>query len=583
MVTIIKNDIQRVFKYLSGEIKPYIKVYGKKYNVMGTPFERVFTSFKMLPQNFKNIQDNSDYRAYENILPITTPQQFKEFLVNIYRAAEETDDASNGDSRLFPQGDYNPVITDINDLSDNQKTRLVSDFFDFQHDYQDQKYKFVKISDLNLKPDDEEESEDDTYDFFENDLDEVWWYDSNFENRVYRTPISAKDTHYVMIKNGTEFVDLDDDDLKKDIQSFFIDNVYEYNWKEIELDDKKFNILKNTDDMNYFTNKIFKSEKFISYLRRYFRNNDWIVNNTKLDTNKRFDNYQSISKKSITQNAIKLKKILSEFLLYVKTNFDKVKADYKRNKSINKKYETFSKENGLWLADIINNLDTIYNLNMFEKEIDIVSKETSSNFDKLKKLHIKRLLKIREYPKQDLIFYLKNTPETLEALGKSYSEILKFINMIYSDNVIDMINECYNLHIKVTKLYEIFKKPQYKNQLNLFYKDFLRKNYVKKYDTSGGEEYENNFYNTDKRNQSIDAFKIDLQYNINKSFLNKFNENLNKDNKFFKITLNCDISRWDVEHYSYKAETEQNLFRIDLSSLVKYQISIINVLSILNP
>jgi hypothetical protein len=600
VLTIIQDDIERVFKYLSGEMEPYIEVYGKKYNVMGTPFERVFTSFKMLPSDFSNIKNDSDYRAgtyygyngdtYTNINApkITTPNDFKTFLVDIYKAAEETDNNPGGDSSQFPTGGYDPPLSDWDDLTSEQQLEVIADFFNPGGETENgDVYTFVQISDLNIKPEKDDDNEDEDnedednedYNYYDNDYETVNWYDKNYKRKRGNFD---EDTDYVMVKNGIEFVDLDDDGLMSDIKYHFAYNSFEFDFESYKMGNEKYQALLNMN-INELLPILFRSDKFKSYLRRYFRNNDWIVNNTKLETNIRFNDYQSISKNTITENGKRLKQILSEFLQYVKNNFDKVKAEYKENKSINSNFELFRKENPKLISDIFSFVYEIYNV-YFNGDIDRFQATNKLQLERDK--NINNLKKLRTLPKEDFIFYLKTHPTIFDNLNKSYSNILTQVNLVYSDNILDLINEYYNLVIKIAKLRDIFKRSEYTNELNDFYKNFVKNNFLKKYDTDS--YYYNNYssenkYNNSKINKTIQAFKIDLEYNINKIFLNKFRENITKNNKFFKVELICEISEYNYKNISEKIRNKNNIYDLDLLGLVDYHIKIKNVLPKINP
>jgi len=594
LLTIIQDDIERVFKYLSGEIEPYIEVYGKKYNVIGTPFERVFTSFKMLPKDFYNIEDDDDYRVSTRYYGgeegglaefITTPNDFKTFLVDIYKAAEETDYNPAGDSTQFPTGDYTPYLSDWDDLTDEQELEVIADFFNSGGEVEDGNdvYTFVQIGDLNIKPekddddeDTEEEDDNDDYNYYENDYGQVHWYDENYERK--RGNFDSN-TDYVMVKNGIEFVDLDNDKLMSDIRYHFAYNSFEFEFESYKMSNEKYQALLNMN-INELLPILFRSDKFKSYLRRYFRNNDWIVNNTKLETNIRFNDYQSISKNTITENGKRLKQILSEFLQYVKNNFDKVKAEYKENKSINSNFELFRKENPKLISDIFSFVNEIYNV-YFNGNIDRFQATNKLQLERDR--NISNLNKLRSLPKEDFIFYLKTNPIVFKHLNKSYSDILIQVNLVYSDNILDLINEYYNLVIKIGKLRDIFKRSEYKNELNTFYKNFLKNNFLKQYDTPYYYNNDENKYNPSKQNKTIEAFKIDLEYNINKIFLNKFRENLNKNNKFFKVELTSEIQEYKYKNASIDIRNKKNISSLDLLNLVDYNIKIENVLPKINP
>ena len=64
MMSIIKNDPERIMKILDNEIEPYLEVYGKKYLVKDTPFAYFFNLFynRNADSKYFKINNSNDFK-----------------------------------------------------------------------------------------------------------------------------------------------------------------------------------------------------------------------------------------------------------------------------------------------------------------------------------------------------------------------------------------------------------------------------------------------------------------------------------------------------------------------------------------
>lgn len=90
MMAILKNDPERIKKILDEEVEPYLEIYGKKYPVEGTPYENFFKLFKNKSADYNfDIDDSSDFKRYML------------HLINVGVGI-----SNNGDRAQYPNFDY---------------------------------------------------------------------------------------------------------------------------------------------------------------------------------------------------------------------------------------------------------------------------------------------------------------------------------------------------------------------------------------------------------------------------------------------------------------------------------------------
>jgi len=538
VLSILKNDPDRIENFLEGKEKGYIEVYGKKYYTEGTPFEPIFTNLESLPVNPYNIKNDSDYRVDDtdiNTYKTKTLYNFKQFLYNIIFAAVETGD--NGDSREFPTGGYQSNNPDdliyfddyLRDESININERF-QEFMEFIHfledGYNNSNYRYdgdIKLLDIDninneLKYLRKNIDKKEAIDYINSELE-----DQELENTIknklnlYKNFIELKKEEFLMETYGLETYEYENIINSGDCFSFselskFTNNengnyktknynAFENKYCAVDQGNKPVEEYKlinsyvsdyiadyGTVDFLSKTNKIsvntesslkdiikllLYDDKAVSYLRRYFRNNDWIVNNTKLGKQfGRFDNYISISKTLTTDNAKKLNLCLQDLLKYIRQNISTIKTNYKIQnnlfKNINFDIKNFTDK----LSKITNmqidmelkiNNDKILSLNITDRGI-------YGDTDINNLLYIKEtLIKLKSLPHENLVNIIKNYPI------KTYSNEVKVIYKMILNNEFDNLIKLIGYYIEILKG-SITSKDEKNYNLKQIYKFFKDEN-----------------------------------------------------------------------------------------------------------
>jgi hypothetical protein len=193
------------------------------------------------------------------------------------------------------------------------------------------------------------------------------------------------------------------------------DSFYESQWdylKEVEEEiDFNSGINRRTEDI---ISDIFYSDNTKAIIRRYFRYNDVLVNNTKIDTKSKrykyikdslFDNYQSISKNPITDNAKRLITIFDEFRGWTIKNAEKLKEISKKTRNL------FSDEELVLLNNIKNNIDKISSYIYDNDFINTVIENKSKG------------IKTVDFVFDDIRFQTSETIKIYNDLKKTFSKI----------------------------------------------------------------------------------------------------------------------------------------------------------------
>jgi hypothetical protein len=392
MMSIIREDGERIAYILDGKTEPYIEVYDKQYPIKDTPFQNLFEMFKQIPIN--PVKD-SDQK-------IETGQDFKDWLGWMVLYGEAIDYGDNANRAQFPYSNFLGA-KDLEDLDDEETKQFLDQHY----------YYVVKEEDvpgLNVSYDDEingwvafenepdldvesmfadacestyggtngvaqlpEEHREDLYDNrldksdeevkwvykIEIDEDDIPWDVSNFFSKfdiadikwiveTEYTTNSGDKTDYYYVYDNEQYIGMkegiwdgaDIDEMivsRNDVWDKFMENQWDY-VKDI---DEEINDNNHTDDIDKNVRDLFNSDNGLAITRRYFRYNDVLVNNTKLDVDPEseyyepvkdtlFDDYISLSKHLITDNAKNLKKIFDTFRGWTIKNFDSLKKTKKK-------------------------------------------------------------------------------------------------------------------------------------------------------------------------------------------------------------------------------------------------------------
>jgi hypothetical protein len=392
MLTILRHDSDRVVKILNGDVEPYIEVYGKQYPVADTPFAGIFDLFQNTSSDKEfNLESEADLRKYLIRL------------INIGRGISE----SSGDRARYPDGEwfgdmsfYDLDADDQEDYYDkaikkNDYVALkdIESFYIDLHDLQEKGlYKELKRY-LGLGLNDEEEEGED-YGYDPNQLEIPFNESSDMTEFDYKSYIGVKLRN--MKRNG---VDLGEDTAIDDYiitigsdkciiwdGDLNLVGITKINEEAMEAYENSYQI--RYDDDHWFINEeqykkkttkelvdeVLDDSDSLAILRRNFRTDDVVRNNTKLgakvergywdtyypknhtktDTRsieyeKEYDNpkkktfrvisfeskhdFPSLSKVLTTDNAKKLHRLLDELRGYVIKNIDSLKAKEQESKA----------------------------------------------------------------------------------------------------------------------------------------------------------------------------------------------------------------------------------------------------------
>jgi len=507
MMSIIREDGERIVKILDGEIEPYIKVYDKIYPIKNTPFQNLYEIFKFIPidpvndkeelikdgQDFKDwlgymvlygktIDNNSgadrsffpDFLGYKNMEDFSD-EEFEEYLNMQYYYVYELDDLNGAICSNKIRGyvvfvdepitevdeiweeyvTYYTGIDSLDNLPENVKddiveNRLITDeivkysyIIEYENEDIDTKYIPWQASiyfenSENIKYIVETAyDDDDTKNFY------VYDYDGEF---LY------------MKKTIWDNVDLDKFTYKvTNIEYDFLDNRDEY---IIDIDTDNYNY---SDDLESNIRQLFYSPNGKAITRRYFRYNDVLVNNTKINIepknnyykpikNTLFDDYLSLSKHLITDNSKKLTQIFDTFRGWSIKNIDKLK---KTHKQMNRLFSiedlnllnNFPKffEHGLKKYKNILHFESTLKFNFFHNY------ENYENFINDVKMYQKLFKKITN--DKDIFTYLKRLPsiKDINLLNKyilEFEDIFSHIKIKKYEKNINIINKINSLNIK---------------------------------------------------------------------------------------------------------------------------------------
>jgi len=350
MMAILKNDPTRIKNILDGK-EPYLEIYGVKYELKeGNPYQNFFLSLK------GNFRDMPIIRNSEN---------FKNYMIKLINVGKGID-ATGGDRSQYPDnnfyGDkeypsYSEITSIIDDLiSDKNRLTIISTTDVYRVDdlkkmgitlsYDDEYNESIDFEDLSeLKLPFQKEF------FLENNLDidfEGWFeYLSELSDKEF---YEFKDVKYLVFKKSNDSYCLIDNDSFDEmiIDKWYTNGMYVYDSNHEFIDFEKHKKM----SFEEVSKILFENDDSISIMRRNFRDNDIIVNNTKLGSlsKTKYDEWQqdeikvskyytdfssdrknkvSISKNVITDNGKKLLSVLNNIRGYTIKNYKELKNKYK--------------------------------------------------------------------------------------------------------------------------------------------------------------------------------------------------------------------------------------------------------------
>src|ERR1022692_1136798 len=114
MMTILKNDPERIKKILDKEVEPYLNIYDKEYFTIDSPFENFFTLF--------------DNRAADGSFRIDDSDDLKNYMIKLINVGVGIDN-TNGDRAQYPSGEYYGLESWY-DISDYDKKDFIESNFE---------------------------------------------------------------------------------------------------------------------------------------------------------------------------------------------------------------------------------------------------------------------------------------------------------------------------------------------------------------------------------------------------------------------------------------------------------------------
>jgi hypothetical protein len=473
MIAILFYDANRVAQILDGEKEPYLEVYGEEYPVKGTPFEGVYDLFK-----------NTEA---DNKFSINSSEELKSYLIHILNIGEGID-VSNGDRAEYPDGGYYGQKS-LSELDSEDAVRVRNDFNETNRYFKvNDTYTVESLIDSGFYHEfraylevvwDEEHDDFDDFNYQEINVDteeEAIFYFSQFEEEegsvdyekyLAKQGLSKRDVFEYNNEDVIIFID-DElaswDDYNNKLYDFFEFGNY-YDMREYDYNNDFIDInYWEKQEIQAIVNAVIRNDNARSILRRNFRTNDIVKNNTKLgknDTSNRKNNwskigaekidkgtkgytyfdffgeydYTSLSKNLFSNNAKKLTTVLNSLRGYVIKNIDQIKTTHKENN------QKFSQED----------------INMFKNSF-----KSKSDFD------FSKLYEIDSVYNTD--FFINNVDKTNLSKLADIFKFQDFVNKITSDEDIDYIFNWVNkgyLNNKstfkqiITDIKELFSKFNY--------------------------------------------------------------------------------------------------------------------------
>ena len=425
MMAILKNDPTRIKDILDDKIKPYLEVYGVKYEVNeGSPFEDFFLVLK------------SEFR---DLPKIDNSEDFKDYMIKLINVGVGIG-RSSGDRANYPDDNYygDREFSDANDseileLIDVFKRRREDNYIilstDDVYDIEDLEFKGIKLNSRYKKNIDYDDLPKLELPFKKEFLGkdgyinlEKWF--KFLSEKSGKDFYGTKDNEYLVIYKGNDnyrLIDYEEFSEK-------LSDSWDYNGDNTYDDDHEFINFEDYEKMSFeeVSKKLFSDTDSISIMRRNFRDNDIIVNNTKLGgiykaywssaweqkkinlkndksyidfTSDREDKV-SISKNVITNNGKKLISVLNSIRGYAIKNYKELKNKYNLGKKFTKEDIRNYTNLDIPILSLIKNRDIYFpsyklSINLSKNQIIVRPEYITSNI-------IKYLLKI-----DDIISLLK--------------------------------------------------------------------------------------------------------------------------------------------------------------------------------
>jgi hypothetical protein len=594
MLSILRHDCERIAKILDGEVEPYIEVYGKQYPVKGTPFEEIF----MLFQNQKS----------DKHFNLTSSKDLKEYLIHLINVSYGID-ITQGDRAMYPNENYygEKYLHEVDGDEQEEYYKEALDSFEY-HLIVDDKF---DIDDVRDKPrlhrelkrylvydrsSDGDDYEDDYEDYGENPNqleipfnESITWAKLKFKEYV-KKKISYNDSYDDYIHEIDDDMYLIWDDKMNLINRESLVEAAEERFRvsgDGYSDDHEFI---NKEDYERYTLKQLVDEALNddtcrAILRRNFRTNDAVVNNTKLGIEEESGgryysrslprgyernnysqsidyrngnynvtsfyltdsgwgrNFTSLSKYLTTENAQKLYSILNELRGYLIKNIDQIKDKEKQNRTKFTKgdiatFKAIDMNNLKLLRNNILKLKTIkditirYNMGYHLLELG-TSEYGGMKISEILKgmIHFKSIKRVLDkIQSKDDIDYLFNWVNNHGVANyKSFDKIMETAN---SEEVVSHIEK---LESDLTPSNEKFINSIINNKIDLNIGDskFLREN-TRKFNTNDDvEEFCKEFLHTIFNPLGEYTMKVEYDKSLIEKFLNS------NSNSYWWLITDC--------------------------------------------
>jgi hypothetical protein len=462
LLTIIRNHPERIEMILDGDEEPYVEVYDKKYPIKDTPFENLYKVFYEIP--IDPVRDNSK--------KIKNGQDFKDWLGYMKLYGEAMDYEDGADRANFPGWAFlgTRVFSDLDQeemrgfMSGNYHVYAENDFegantYDHEmsglvaSEYSDLPKDLSELMDSSPITEIEELTPE--LQKFVNDKINSWdtfkgayeITEDEIENLNHQ--IIPSDTRWIVTigRKGIYFLNGDYevieqreglwDDVDMDDYLIKTSTLQEQFW-EVSSDYEKviedeIDYSNHTDDLDSNVSGLNSyDDNMIAITRRYLRYNDVLVNNTKIRSKKGnftyikdslFDDYISLSKKPLTDNAKKLIEVFDTFRGWAIKNIDTLKKRGKKMKKL------FTSDDMLLLKDYNKDLQNF-------KEL-IYENETLEKLSENKGTVILSISDIKFNFSKDY-----QVPQTIERYRR-YKELFKNID---SEHVINYLKRVPNVN-----------------------------------------------------------------------------------------------------------------------------------------
>jgi len=345
-LAILKDNYKRINFFLKTGTA-YIKVYNKLYKLKESDsYYNIFKAFKRVP---KNIYTNKG-GYIENI------DDLKKTLIDLLEV-EDCITETNGDRSLFPNGEYKGTYHNFSELSDDIQFEIIQEYCNYNNilfvvdEAIDVFKKYFPDFDYRIEFDDKKLFYIKKYDFYFFKADLYKIIDDFDQNIVEKLRYEFKRNNYLSI-----FEDKIDTMIEVLLNIEFEEGLYQVDRMSSDslieyCEKKRREVLIKEYDSNvvFYKSKPLKeivelifnrNSHALAILRRYFRYNNLIVNDTNLESEDRIifsitkDNnffyengYASLGKNLFTNNAKNLLRILDELRGYLIKNFQSIKQN----------------------------------------------------------------------------------------------------------------------------------------------------------------------------------------------------------------------------------------------------------------